>query len=156
MKAVNEKVVCYISEVFGYFATLHGPCQIIPSTHKLSSACCSKAACKISAVMLQDGPHEHKHFAQLCTVYDGCVTWFTYTATREFLAFFNLLLTRKNKKPSMENVRHIITVKSDLMANFSSKRQGNGALWLGFYPPVITTALDAFQKGDFCRASAIE
>jgi len=40
---------------------------------------------------------------------------------------------------------HIVTMKSYLMANFISERQGNGELRLGFHPSVITAALDAFQ-----------
>lgn len=56
----------------------------------------------------------------------------------------------------MENEMHIVTVKSCLMANFNSKRQGNGELRLRFHPSVITTALDTLQRGDFWKANAIE
>lgn len=56
----------------------------------------------------------------------------------------------------MENEMYIVTVKSYLVANFNSERQGNGELRLGFHPSVITTALDTFQRGDFWRTKAIE
>lgn len=47
---------------------------------------------------------------------------------------------------------HIVTVKSYLMANFNSERQGNGELRLGFHPSVITTSLRRLSEGWFLKS----